>query len=90
LFAQLYQAGAVVPFFISGPNFIEGGRIDENLVSNVDLARTLFEVASGDDSYPFFTDGISFLPIVRGEEVRRISYLRRYFLQQCRTVRSVG
>ena len=67
---QLYQAGVRVPFFINGPGFKnEAGDSTGRLVANVDLARSLFDIATGDDDYPFFTDGISFLPILKGKSV---------------------
>ena len=62
--------------FISGPGFRrikDAGA--ERLISNIDLARTMIEVATGDDDYPFRTDGISFLPVLKDKPVTSINLL---------------
>ena len=71
---QLYNAGVKAPFFARGPGFRKiKGAGGERLISNIDLARTMFDVATGNDDYPFKTDGISFLPVLKDIPVSKIN-----------------
>lgn len=65
----IYQYGVNVPFLISGPSVINGGRVSEALVNTVDLFPTILELMGDsewqsrlDASKPL--DGVSLAPIL--------------------------
>lgn len=69
--------GTHVPLIVSWPAVIKQGRVSGDLISSVDLLPTIVEAAGG--SAPAATDGISFLPRLRGEEGRRREWLYSWY-----------
>ena len=57
-----YDEATRVPLLIRGPG-ISGGQVANHLVSHIDLAPTLVEIAGG--SPPPFVNGKSFLPLLK-------------------------
>ena len=68
----LYEASVRVPLIVSGPG-IRHGVISDELVSLIDLYPTLLDMA--EKSVPNDVDGVSLLPICRGEVSRSSSYV---------------
>ena len=65
---QLLEGGIRVPFFVSWPGKLPAGKIYEQPVSSLDIAKTALEVASiGSRSYDSL-DGINLLPYLTGEK----------------------
>ena len=64
---QIYQGGALVPFFAMGPAPFDKPQTVSHAISTVDIAPTMMDLAGYE--YPYLTDGQSFLPLVRGDEV---------------------
>jgi uncharacterized sulfatase len=62
----LYDAGLNVPFVARWPGVIEPSRVNSDLISFVDVAPTLIELAGG--HAPSTLDGRSFAPLLRGEK----------------------
>jgi arylsulfatase A-like enzyme len=62
---DLYEGGIRVPFIVSWPGTIEGGRESDHISAFWDVVPTLGELAG---FVPGETDGISFLPELRGTE----------------------
>lgn len=60
------QRGTHVPFLACWPGVIKPGGVNRDLISSVDFLPTLCEVAGR--SVPDGTDGVSFLPQLRGEK----------------------
>ena len=59
-------AGTHVPLIVSWPGVVKQGRVSADLVSSVDFLPTIGEAAGV--AVPAGTDGVSFLPQVRGEK----------------------
>ena len=59
-------AGTHVPLIASWPGVIKSGRVNSDLISSVDLLPTLCQTAGVE--VPANTDGVSFLPQLRGEK----------------------
>lgn len=70
---ELYEGGIRVPFIVSWPNKIKGGKITNHIAAFWDVMPTLADVAG--ISIPKQTDGISFLPTLLGEKQRAHAYL---------------
>lgn len=62
----LYDAGLNVPFIARWPAVIEPGRTNFALLSFVDVVPTLVEI--GGAQAPEVVDGVSFAPLLRGDE----------------------
>lgn len=62
----LYEPGMRLPLIISGPGLGEGGRVSEAMISWVDLAPTLLELAGVQP--PQEMQGRSFLPVLKAGE----------------------
>ncbi len=62
----LTDHGIGVSLILRGPGIFGGGRVVDALISQVDLFPTLCEVAGAEK--PAWLQGVSFLPILRGEE----------------------
>jgi arylsulfatase A len=58
-------AGTHVPLVASWPGVITRGRVNADLISSVDFLPTVCQAAGAD--VPMNTDGVSFLPQLRGE-----------------------
>jgi arylsulfatase A len=57
--------GTHVPLIVSWPRVIKQGRVNADLISSVDFLPTICQATSAD--VPAGTDGVSFLPQLRGE-----------------------
>ena len=66
---QIYQGGALAPFFAMGPAPFDKPQTISQAVSTVDITPTMMDIAGSAD-YPYLTDGQSFLPLLRGDKVR--------------------
>lgn len=66
---QSINTGNHVPLIISWPAEIEGGRIFGGMIDFSDILPTLADVA-GIQPETYFTDGKSFLNVLKGEKVR--------------------
>ncbi len=69
-----YETSIRVPMLMQCPELFQGGTVVEEVVANIDIAPTVFE-AMGLQK-PAHMDGLSFLPLGRGEEIP----WRDYFL----------
>jgi arylsulfatase A-like enzyme len=63
--ATLYDRGLGVALIVRGPGGFTGGRVIDALVSHLDVYPTLCDLAGLE--HPSFLQGLSLLPIVRGE-----------------------
>jgi len=61
-----YDPGVKTAFLLHKPEEFEGGKVYDELISNVDLLPTLLEYVGGEA--PRGIDGRSFLPLLRGED----------------------
>ncbi|MDE0132953.1 MAG: sulfatase-like hydrolase/transferase, partial [bacterium] len=68
----LYEASARVPLIVAGPG-LQQGVISDELVSLIDLFPTLMDIAGLD--HPEGLDGVSLLPLCRGETSNRPNYV---------------
>lgn len=62
---DLYEGGIRVPFIVSWPGTVQGGRVSDHISAFWDLMPTVGDLAG---FVPERTDGISFLPELLGEE----------------------
>ena len=62
-----YDRGARQPCLVRYPGYTESRGSSDELVSNVDIAPTLFDLAGADPGPDYTVDGRSFLPLVTGE-----------------------
>ncbi|MEM9158478.1 MAG: sulfatase [Verrucomicrobiota bacterium] len=67
--ANLQEYGIHVPLAIAGPSLFSGGRVSESIVSHVDFAPSILELA-GIESLPDAT-GISLVPYLKNGDARR-------------------
>ncbi len=63
----LYEGGIRVPLLIKGPGVDRPGRTSEVPVVTTDLAATLMELAGGAEAVPKPLDGVSLLPVLKGQ-----------------------
>ncbi len=63
--ATLYDRGLGVMLLMRGPGGFHGGRVNDALVSHLDIYPTLCDLAGVEQ--PDFVEGFSLLPLVRGE-----------------------
>ena len=68
----LYEASARVPLIVAGPG-LQQGVISDQLVSLIDLFPTLMDMAGLD--HPQGLDGVSLLPLCRGDASGRPGYV---------------
>jgi N-acetylglucosamine-6-sulfatase len=67
-----------VPFFMRYPKLIEAGSKIDHMVSNIDWAPTIYDVAGVKPLIP--VDGKSFLPLFKSEDAEwRTSFFAEYF-----------
>lgn len=71
------RRGTHVPLIASWPAVIKTGRVNRDLISSVDFLPTLCEAAGV--SAPDITDGVSFLPQLRGETGRPRDWLYAWY-----------
>jgi len=62
-----YDGGARQPCIVRWPGVVDPGTTREELVSNVDLAPTLFDILGVDPPEDYHVDGQSFAPLLTGE-----------------------
>ena len=62
----MYEEIAHIPFIVEPPGGVEGGAVNNTLVSHIDLLPTMLELAGMD--VPPILEGESLLPQLRGEE----------------------
>ena len=63
--ATLFDRGLGVSLIVRGPGGFRGGRVEEQLVSHLDIYPTLCDLAGIE--HPPYLQGSSLLPLVRGE-----------------------
>lgn len=64
-----YQGGAHVPMIVSFPGVVKPGECTE-LASNMDIAPTIFDLCGVTAPTAMHLDGMSVLPLAKGEKVR--------------------
>ena len=69
-----YETSIRVPLLMQCPALFKGGTVVEQVVANIDIAQTIFDVAGV--SKPAHMDGLSFVPLGQGRKVP----WRDYFL----------
>jgi N-acetylglucosamine-6-sulfatase len=69
-----YETSIRVPMLMRCPELFDGGTVIEEVVANIDIAPTIMEAMGLEP--PAHFDGLSMLPLLRGEEVP----WRKYFL----------
>ncbi len=76
-----YEESLKIPFLIRYPKMIEAGSKSEQMVLNVDLAPTIYELT---DVEPILKmHGLSFLPLLKNENPEwRDAFLAEYFLEK--------
>ena len=62
----LYEGGIREPFIIRWPGAIEGGRVNDALITSVDFLPTFAELAGVDLPSTQVFDGVSMLPLMEG------------------------
>ena len=65
---SIYEGGVSSPSIIWKKGGFEAGRVSKALVSNIDFAPTIFNMAGGDPDTVKTFDGKSMLPILNGEK----------------------
>jgi len=65
----MYQPAFKMPLIIRWPNVIKPGVVDNHIVSNLDFAETLLDIAG--ISIPKKMQGISFKPILLGKKLKQ-------------------
>ena len=66
--ASPLQTGIRVPLIASWPGTIEAGQVRGDLIDASDFLPTLADLAGARTPENWFTDGVSFLPALRGQE----------------------
>jgi arylsulfatase A-like enzyme len=74
----MYDESYRTPLLVSWPGVVEPGRVNSNLVSNLDFAQTFLEIASADSDPEM--QGLSLLPLLKGEKPdwRKYHYYHYY------------
>lgn len=65
---HVYEGGTKVPFFVFYPKLIESGSKSEQLTVNIDIFPTLLDLANIPQPEELKIDGISMLPVIKGEQ----------------------
>lgn len=66
---DVYEGGIRMPFIARWPTKIKGGSITDHISAQYDMYATLKELV-GEDT-PYFTNGVSFLPTLLGNEAHQ-------------------
>lgn len=74
--ANLYEYGIHMPLAISWPNKISGGQMTDDLVSLIDVTRTIFDAAAVNPKSPEQMEGISLLPRFASDSVDNTTPIR--------------
>lgn len=69
----LYEGGIKTPFIVKWPGKLKAGTSTEHLISSIDIAPSILEVAGITPSSQY--EGESFLPLLMGEEVISRNYV---------------
>ena len=77
----VYEGGIRVPGLIRWPGHTEPGTLSDVPMSGLDLLPTLCEIADIDPPQDRAIDGASFLPLLKGEPIRRTTPLYWHFHQ---------
>lgn len=64
-----HEGGIRVPFFVRWPGRFEAGRNVDRIAAHIDIAPTLLEICNVPKPASVQFDGISLLPLLRGEKV---------------------
>lgn len=74
-----YEESMRVPLLAWAPEWFEGGTVVDEMVVNLDIAPTMLDIAGRKPMQHF--DGVSFLPLMRNEEVEgwREDFLYEYY-----------
>lgn len=76
-----YEASMRVPMLAYWPGLMNGGKVIQELVANIDIAPTILEVAGL--KAPAYMDGRSFLPLLKGENISwRDALLYEYYWER--------
>ena len=62
---SLYEPSIHVPFALRYPPLVSGGQVNDNLVANIDIAPTIFDLAHLESPFP--VDGRSLVPLLNDE-----------------------
>jgi arylsulfatase A-like enzyme len=65
--ATPYEAGAKIPFIARWPGVIPAGTVSDTLIDTTDLGMTIMDVAGAEPIEDMQTDGVSILPVWKGE-----------------------
>lgn len=65
--SSIYENGIRVPFFIRWPGVIPTGKKANNMAAHIDVLPTLLDAANIDKPDEVHVDGISLMPLLRGE-----------------------
>jgi len=65
-----YESGTKAPCMVRWPGKIEPGQENNELVSNVDIAATIFDICGVNPSQGSHIDGVSLMPVLKGQKVR--------------------
>lgn len=63
---HFYEESAKVPFLIRCPEIFEGGKVNESMIQNIDVAPTILETAG--IRKPEHMQGRSIIPLLKGSE----------------------
>ncbi|MBA4030375.1 MAG: N-acetylgalactosamine 6-sulfate sulfatase [Planctomyces sp.] len=64
---SIYEGGHRVPLVVVWPPVIPAGRLSEEVVTSVDMLPTLVELSGGSLPEGHLCDGVSLLPLLKGE-----------------------
>ncbi|MFW5656962.1 MAG: sulfatase [Bacteroidota bacterium] len=70
---RLYDSGIKMPFIVRWPEKVTGGEITASMVSSIDIAPTLVELAGG--AIPDTFQGVSFAPILENKYMKIRDYI---------------
>jgi N-acetylglucosamine-6-sulfatase len=77
----MYEPSIRVPMIAHCPALTGNGSVREQMVLNIDIAPTILDAAGA--QIPSFMHGMSFLPLIKGENVRwRTEFLYEYFWER--------
>lgn len=71
--ANLYEFGIHMPLAISWPKQVPGKQVNDDLVSLIDVTRTIFDAADVDPAKPTQMSGNSLLPRISGNDPGGVS-----------------
>jgi arylsulfatase A-like enzyme len=84
---NMYEGGVRVPFVAWWPGVIESGRSSDHIAAHWDLMPTACELAGVEP--PAGIDGISYVPLLRGQEAQQAKHDHVYFELHWPTKRGV-